>query len=822
VRAQTLPPALRERLVEPPLWISIASRRSALHRRPLEKKTRKELIGDFGQLFLRLYPGQTWEGLVGEERALRIKARRLVLAATLTVLLLAAFGGYEAIQTRRQGDVAASRALAARAEQMLDEDRSQALALAIRAWRTAKTPEARLSVAHAFPTLAYTVRGKTASLSRDGLRIITGATNSAAWIWNAADGRLIAELKGHTAEIEQTAFSPDGQWAATASDDHTARLWNAATGECAATLRGHLSEVYGLEFSPDGRFLVTAGEDGAALLWSVPDGRQVGAIRGHQKSILRVRYSPDGRYILTASEDGTAELWNTSDGKIAFTFSGHTGSIWDADFSRDGRKIVTASADKTALVWSAVNGQRLIKLQGHEDTLERAVFLPDGSRLVTAARDGVLRLWSTSGKLLFGFRASDATQSDKRVVNDLAISPDGSWVVTATADGFAKIWSTSTGELVSVLAGNGQSVDQALFSPDGRHLVSAGHGGETRVWNSAAAPVVLAFGDSKGYCSHGSFSPDGTRMLLSSCNPGNSRVVSTANGRVESFLERDGNPPVFSPDGTKILAGDTVMNGSGRVLFRLSGHTSSIFDSEFSPDGSLIVTASRDKTARVWDAHTGRAIATLPHADRVTVASFSINNRFVITAGRDGAATLWNVETGQKVRTLEAQSIPIRCVALSPDGQRIVTEGDEGKANVWAISGGPPMTLAGHTGSVRHAAFSPDGRMLVTTGDREGLLWRVADYRLVAKFDGSKGGGVSSIEFSRDGKRILMTTLTYKASLYDTDSGALITAIEGSQHDLLHAFISPDGLHIVTLNRDRSAFVHRIWMMHELVELLRN
>jgi WD40 repeat protein len=309
--------------------------------------------------------------------------------------------------------------------------------------------------------------------------------------------------------------------------------------------------------------------------------------------------------------------------------------------------------------------------------------------VVTASSDGVVRVWSAGGKSLLAFRASDATQSDKRVVNDLTVSPDGNWIVTATADGLAKIWSASTGELLSVLTGDGSRVDHALFSPDGRHILTAGDGEQTRIWSTAAAAVVLAFGDSNGYCRHGSFSPDGTRMLVSGCDSGNSRVLSAANGQIESLLMQDGYPPpVFSPDGKQILAVDTLMDARGRILFRLTGHTNSIFHSEFSPDGTRIGTASRDKTARVWDAHTGRSSAILHHSDWVRAASFSSDGRLVVTACRDGAATVWNAATGEKVQAFQSEKSPLRCVSFSPDGRRIVTGSDDGKASVWSISGG--------------------------------------------------------------------------------------------------------------------------------------
>jgi len=67
-----------------------------------------------------------------------------------------------------------------------------------------------------------------------------------------------------------------------------------------------------------------------------------------------------------------------------------------------------------------------------------------------------------------------------------------------------------------------------------------------------------------------------------------------------------------------------------------------VYQSAFSPDGARIVTASRDRTARIWDAHSGRELARYEHDAAVAQAAFSPDGREVVTASDDGTARLWD------------------------------------------------------------------------------------------------------------------------------------------------------------------------------------
>jgi WD40 repeat protein len=93
--------------------------------------------------------------------------------------------------------------------------------------------------------------------SSDGQRIVTASADKTARLWNAANGRPLATLQGHTDSVRSAVFSPDGQRIVTASDDRTARVWNAASGQLLAS-QGHTEGVMSAEFSPDGQRIVTA------------------------------------------------------------------------------------------------------------------------------------------------------------------------------------------------------------------------------------------------------------------------------------------------------------------------------------------------------------------------------------------------------------------------------------------------------------------------------------------------------------------------------------------------------------------------------------
>jgi WD40 repeat protein len=109
-----------------------------------------------------------------------------------------------------------------------------------------------------------------------------------------------------------------------------------------------------------------------------------------------------------------------------------------------------------------------------------------------------------------------------------------------------------------------------------------------------------------------------------------------------------------------------------------------VYSAAFSPDGSRIVTASWDKTARIWDAASAKEIAVLRgHDDTVTSASFSPEGSRIVTASADNTARIWDTATAKEIKVLRSHDAPVHFAAFSRDGSRIVTASLDETARIW-------------------------------------------------------------------------------------------------------------------------------------------
>jgi hypothetical protein len=116
----------------------------------------------------------------------------------------------------------------------------------------------------------------------------------------------------------------------------------------------------------------------------------------------------------------------------------------------------------------------------------------------------------------------------------------------------------------------------------------------------------------------------------------------------------------------------------------LGGHDNIAWSAAFSPDGSRIVTAPNDKTARIWDAATAKEIAVLGgHDDPVNSAAFSPDGSRIVTASNDKTARIWDAATAKEIAVLGGHEQRVTSAAFSPDGLRIVTASEDKTARIW-------------------------------------------------------------------------------------------------------------------------------------------
>ncbi|MDQ2860434.1 MAG: WD40 repeat domain-containing protein, partial [Pseudomonadota bacterium] len=242
----------------------------------------------------------------------------------------------------------------------------------------------------------------------------------------------------------------------------------------------------------------------------------------------------------------------------------------------------------------------------------------------------------------------------------------------------------------------------------------------------------------------------------------------------------------------------------------LAGHRGAVHSAAFSADGRRIVTASDDRTARIWDAATGAQLAVLAgHGGAVESAVFSPDGRRIVTASQDGTARIWDGATGAQLAVLSGHGGPVYAASFSPDGRRIVTGSGDKTARIWNAATGAQLTvLTGHEQTVGSAAFSPDGGRIVTASfDKTARLWNAATGAPLTVLTGH-GDVVYSAAFSPDGGRVVTASFDKSARLWDAATGAQLAVLVGHAQTVRSAAFSPDGRRIVTASDDRTA---RVW-----------
>ncbi|WP_437303846.1 nSTAND1 domain-containing NTPase [Sorangium sp. So ce388] len=277
------------------------------------------------------------------------------------------------------------------------------------------------------------------------------------------------------------------------------------------------------------------------------------------------------------------------------------------------------------------------------------------------------------------------------------------------------------------------------------------------------------------------------------------------------------------------LAQKILEAGIPKITFR--GHRGGVLSAAFSPDGQRIVTASRDGTARVWNADGLGDAVELDAEDGTELISavFTPDGKHIRTIARDGTTRQWDAGgNGPSVVLGEARvssidlGLGFESISVAPvssDGGRVVTFSGE-TAQIERVSGsGKPIRLHGHSGPISSAAFSPDNQYVVTTSlDKTARLWSAGSPSAPVVLHPVHGhsNAVTSAEFSPDGRHVVTTSFDHTARIWAVErTGRLLAepiVLRGHTAPVLSATFSPDSKRVATTSYDRTV---RVWSVSD-------
>ena len=466
-------------------------------------------------------------------------------------------------------------------------------------------------------------------------------------------------------------------------------------------------------------------------------------------------------------------------------------------------------------------------------------FNSDGSTGAYAGSEGVIYLVNTGTGESVGKIAAGSP------INAVAFSQDDALIAAALSDMSVAAWQVADGSEVYRLVGHEDIVTDVEFSADGVTLASSSADSTVRLWDAANGAALHTLEAHIDYVFKLSFSPDSSRLASSSAAIGvreSSRtpdhntiqVWDVSSGENVLTIPPDGigfiRDVEFSPDGAKIAAttwsgalGGTVRfydAEAGAEIQRIYAHRDTIANLEFSPDGALLATASRDQSVKMWDIEKGVLVTSyVDLGDRIQDIEFSPNGETLLIglgeAGSDNpadsSAYLWDLRNRSQAQVYAGHSNWAWAADISPGGSLVASGSGplffpaspadlDATVRIWsATTGRQAIALRGHTHTVDSVKFLPDGqRLLSASWDGTIRLWDLNTGREARRYNipyesGSAPPRVYMIDLLPNGQQFVSGSQDGVIRLWDIESGEVLREYHGHSAQVNGVHISDDG-----------------------------
>jgi WD40 repeat protein len=462
-----------------------------------------------------------------------------------------------------------------------------------------------------------------------------------------------------------------------------------------------------------------------------------------------------------------------------------------AAFSPDEKAVLLGREDGTMHLINAERGSTVHPLKLGNIQVSAFTFSYDGKLMAVASTDGKVRVWRTDT----GIPNPMPYELDHSGVNAIAVNADTNVIVTGGEDKLAVLWDASTGHRKATSTKHLHSVVSVAVSADGKHIATGSGDGVTRLW-------------------------DEKLKLLHNLKGHDSDVVSID----------------FSADGRQLVTaglGDEKAHvweivGEPWKHFELVGHSEAINTVQFDQSGSnFIITASVDRTVRVWDSMSGRQVAHLPeHTNEVSHAAFSPNGKRIVTVGKERTVRLWDFDmTWTTIPRAFNETAPSMTLSngdrieISP--KKVVIINDQIAARIALFEVvvtsdqiAAQMALKVTPSNAASVAYESRTR-LVATGGEDGVvrLWSADTKQGIAEAKAHEMA-ISSLAFSHDGTRLVSAGGDGTVIVWSWKSAGLNheRRIKVGRALINRAAFSPDDKHVVTASVDGNA---QVWSIED-------
>ncbi|OJA15422.1 hypothetical protein AZE42_10111 [Rhizopogon vesiculosus] len=288
-------------------------------------------------------------------------------------------------------------------------------------------------------------------------------------------------------------------------------------------------------------------------------------------------------------------------------------------------------------------------MRGHTNLVRGAAFFNDGGRIVTCSLDKTLRIWDVQKGTLVGV----LFEGHRGDILSVAVSRDDKRIVSGGTDRTVIIWDVESKQRVfDPLVRHTDWVRSVCFSPDGKRVASGSDDRTIVVWDAETGRPLRTLKRHRSVVFGVAFSPDGLKL---------------ASGSWDQSIR------VWCTDNAKPLLKVNEQDYVESVVW--------------SPDGQQLVSASC-KTVKFWDTSTGQQIGQpcTGHTAWIRSIAISSDGSFIATASDDRTVRLWSTDTHQQIEQALEISDEVCCVAISPNGALLASDGPGYDVYLWSIA----------------------------------------------------------------------------------------------------------------------------------------
>jgi WD40 repeat protein/serine/threonine protein kinase len=631
-------------------------------------------------------------------------------------------------------------------------------------------------------------------------------------IWRPV--RVFAGYGGHTSAILALALNREGTRVVVGDGVGVLKWWNIERGDCLQTIEAHKGAVRAVVLSASRPLALSGGEDGLLKLWELHRGQSPRTFVGHQGSVSAVALARNQQSALSGGQDGTVRFWDLRTGQCLQTLGGQAGQVRAVVLLPRGRHAVSAGgdghvggvSDYALRVWDLRTGRCVRTLAGHEKPVTALALRPGTRQVLSASAYGTLRLWDLkSGE----------------VVHTLPVDPQGVRVACWAGPGLIlvggesralKLWQLATGRCLLTLTGQ-HEVQALAVTADGRRAVSGGGDRAVKVWRlmpDLASPIRL----SRVVASEQA--QEASQVYIQSLTQSRQALARGELATSARLVRQARTQPGYNrrPEALD-LWGELYLRLPRKSLNAaweektLTGHRAGVTVARLSPDGSLAVSGSIDRTLRVWTVPEGECLHTLKgHPGKVTSLCWSADGRSILSAGKDGDLCLWDVDSGQLLQTCKGDSESVGEVALAADQRYALSVHRDGTLRWWDLAGGHCVrSVPAHDAGGSTLSLGPDEQYALTGGlDGTVKLWKVATAECLQ--DLPAGSEPIAQCLLRTDLSQGIAAASKVLTLYDLKSGQVLRRYRGHRDRVASVSWSADGLHLLSASWDRTA---RLW-----------